>query len=73
MKMDVNLATEKCLKTATYIGYDRIHNVCKGTFLDVPWGTADWFGACFVAAIVTVIILLMLAMLVAMTRTMIFD
>ncbi len=71
--MDVNLATEKCLKTATYVGYERVHNICKGTFVDVPWGNADWFGACFVAAIVAALTLFLLVLAVGTIRMVIFD
>ncbi len=36
--MDVNVNSADCLRTATNIGYDTVHNICTGTSTNVPWG-----------------------------------
>lgn len=34
--MEVNVNSAECLKTATNIGYDTVHNICSGAATNVP-------------------------------------
>lgn len=58
--MNLSLDKSECLQHATYVGYERIHNVCAGTFTDVPWGSGDWVLAVGCAGIFTVVAVMLL-------------
>ena len=63
---DANLNVAVCLKEASYVGYDRIHNLCSGTITDVPWGTLQWvglFGGILFGVFMTVLALMLLIMI----------
>jgi len=46
--MDINLDSktlEACTKTVSSIGSTTYYNICNGSHVVIPWGSADWFGA----------------------------
>lgn len=59
--LNVALNKSECLVSKTYIGYDKITNVCTGKTFDVSWGGGDWVGA----IMVTLVCLLMAAICVS--------
>jgi len=59
--MEVNVNSAECLKTATNIGYDTVHNICSGAATNVPWGAGDWVGAIFLGSFMGALALLALA------------
>lgn len=50
--MNLNLNAAECLRDVANFGYSRIYNVCRGGWVDVPWGTMAWLGVFVLAAIV---------------------
>lgn len=38
----VALNSADCIKSMMHFGFSRIHNICSGTIVDVPWGMMDW-------------------------------
>lgn len=64
---DINFNATECLRTATDIGVERVHNICTGTVTAVEWGSADWalaivFGSLMAAAalVVSAIVILII-------------
>lgn len=51
---DVNVNAAECIRSATHIGFERIHNICSGAVVDVPWGAGDWVGAAAVSGLLLV-------------------
>lgn len=39
---NVNLNSAECLKSMTHFGFDRVHNICTGAVIDVPWGMFEY-------------------------------
>lgn len=52
-----------CLKSMEHFGFSRVHNLCTGTFTDVPFGVIDWlmYGALFESLVAMTIFLLGMA------------
>jgi hypothetical protein len=68
MNSTVNANIAECLKTATHLGFNRVHNVCTGAQTDVPWGGIDWLLFLGVSGIVAAIILMVTAFAITILR-----
>jgi hypothetical protein len=60
----VNLNQAECLKSMSHFGYERIHNVCNGTFVDVQWGIGEWG----INAIMAILLVVVVVVAVGMVR-----
>ncbi len=69
MDQTITANVSACLKSANHLGFTRIHNICTGATVDMPWGSADWLGAVFLSGL----LLGMAAMCVGMAAIMIRD
>lgn len=49
---NVNLNSAECLKSMAHFGFERVHNICTGAVVDVPWGAIEYAGATFLTALV---------------------
>jgi hypothetical protein len=48
----------------SHFGYERIHNVCNGTFVDVQWGIGEWG----INAIMAILLVVVVVVAVGMVR-----
>lgn len=39
----INANLNTCIKEVSNLGYETYYNICSGTKVMVPWGSADWF------------------------------
>lgn len=64
MKLDY----AECFQKSSSIGYQTVYNICDGTQHTVPWGSADWFGACCLVGFLVAGILVISGMIYAATH-----
>lgn len=54
---DLNINAAECITTQSNIGETVYHNICSGATHVVPWGSADWFSAAFLGALILFMVL----------------
>lgn len=57
--LNIALNKSECLVSKTYLGYDKITNVCTGKTFDVAWGVGDWVGAVALTALSLIVVALL--------------
>lgn len=53
---DLNINSAECIAPQSNIGETVYHNICSGVTHVVPWGSADWFSAAFLGALILFLI-----------------
>lgn len=66
---DINFNSSECLKSYNLLGTTEYVNLCNDEINTVPWGVEDW--SMFV--IIILVILLLLGVVVAFVKDLIFD
>ena len=66
---DINFNSSECLKSYNLIGTTEYVNLCNGETNTVPWGVEGWL----MFVITILIILLLLGIVVAFVKDLIFD
>lgn len=67
--LNIALSKSECLVSKTYLGYDKITNVCTGKTFDVSWGLGDW--SALVA--ITILSIFVLILFIAIARMLLDD
>lgn len=60
--MDISLNKAECVVRKNHFGFDRFHNICDQTFVDVPWNAFEWAGASFTGIVLVVMVCLWVSM-----------
>ncbi len=64
----VNLNQAECLKSVSHWGFTRVHNVCNGNVVEVPWSALDYAGNIGLGGLLTVLGLVFVVLLFALVR-----
>lgn len=57
IESNINTWQSECTKTSYPLGYEKIHNICTGETVQIPWGAPEWmmFMGAATAAIVFIV------------------
>lgn len=67
--LNIALSKSECLVSKTYLGYDKITNVCTGKTFDVSWGVGDWAGL----VAITILAIFVFILSISITRMLLDD
>lgn len=68
LETTINANVAECLKTMSHFGFSRVHNICTGAVIDVPWGIGDWIMGAFFSGLFIAMFLMILGMGILIVR-----